>query len=85
MQAAGGVGGVLASSQLATLGFQHSDGDGSMTTWKMSSRKLTVAEASGGGFLQTDIKSLHQAGEAQLTEGGLELCHGFGFCGGSMR
>ena len=41
--------------------------------------ELTVTEAGGGGFLQTHVEGLHQAGQTQLAECGLELSHGFGF------
>ena len=51
--------------------------------------ELAVAQAGGGGFLQAHAQALEQAGEAQLTEGGIELAHGVGgelrFCVGSMR
>src|SRR5579862_2338977 len=51
--------------------------------------ELAMAEAAGRGFLQAQVQGLHQAGEAQLTKGSLELSHGFWFglrfSGSSMR
>ena len=44
--------------------------------------ELAVAETTGGGFLQAHVESLQEAGETQLTEGGLELGHEV--CSGSM-
>ena len=38
-------------------------------------KELAVAQARGRGFLQTDVQGLHEAGEAQLAQGGLELGH----------
>ena len=39
-------------------------------------QELTVAQPTGGGFLQTHVEGLGQAGETQLSEGALELGHG---------
>ena len=49
--------------------------------------ELTVAEAGGGGLLESHVKGLHEAGEAQLPKGGLEVGHGLGLgvSVGSMR
>ena len=41
-------------------------------------KELAVAQAARGGFLQAHDQGLQETGEAQLTEGGLELAHGFG-------
>ena len=34
-----------------------------------------MAQPVGGGFLQADVEGLHQAGEAELFEGVVELSH----------
>ncbi len=39
-------------------------------------QKFGVAESVGGRFLEARGQTLHQAGETQLTQGGLELAHG---------
>ena len=51
--------------------------------------ELRMAEATRGGFLQTHVEGLGQAGEAELAQGSLELGHvevlGVRGCAGSMR